>query len=173
KTGTLTRSEMTIERLMTASGCARLTGVGYVPEGTVEVDGAELRDEALRAEAILVLCGGSLAGNAQLQRTDDGGWQIQGDPTEAAFLVAERKLGLHERRARRFERVGEIPFTSERKMMSTLEIDHEHAGERVLVSKGAPDVLLERCTRARVGLDVVPLDDALRRRILADVESMT
>jgi potassium/sodium efflux P-type ATPase len=173
KTGTLTRSEMTIERLMTASGDARVTGVGYVPEGRVEVDGEALQDEAQRAEAILVLCGGSLAGNAQLRRTDSGEWEIQGDPTEAAFLVAERKLGVHERREQRFERVGEIPFTSERKMMSTIELDHEHGGERVLVAKGAPDVLLERCTRTRVAMEVVPLDDALRRRILADVDSLT
>ncbi len=173
KTGTLTRSQMTIERLMTASGAARVTGVGWAPHGRVEVDGAALRDEAQRAEAILVLSGGSLAGNAQLQRSADGGWAIQGDPTEAAFLVAERKLGVHERRERRFERVGEIAFTSERKMMSTIEVDHEHGDERVLVAKGAPDVLLARCTRARVGIDVVPLDDASRRRILADVDALS
>ncbi len=173
KTGTLTRSEMTIERLMTASGSARVTGVGYVPRGNVEVDGMPIQNEAHRAEAILVLCGGSLAGNAQLNRTATGDWEIQGDPTEAAFLVAERKLGVHERRERRFTRVGEIPFTSERKMMSAIEVDHEHGDERVLISKGAPDVLLERCTRARIGMDVVPLDDELRRRILTDVDSLT
>ncbi|MCC6869203.1 MAG: cation-translocating P-type ATPase [Burkholderiales bacterium] len=173
KTGTLTRSEMTIERLMTASGTARVTGVGYVPQGSVEVDGAPLQDEAQRAEAILVLSGGSLAGNAQLRRTSEGSWEIEGDPTEAAFLVDERKLGVHERREQRFERVGEIPFTSERKMMSTIELDHEHGDERVLITKGAPDVLLERCTRARLGMEVVPLDDGLRRRILADVDSLT
>ena len=66
----------------------------------------------------VVLSGGSLASNADLQQRD-GDWQIQGDPTEAAFLVAERKLGVTERRVRRFERVAEIPFTSERKRMST------------------------------------------------------
>jgi Ca2+-transporting ATPase len=173
KTGTLTRSEMTIERLITASGSARVTGIGYVPQGRVEVDGAALQDEAQRAEAILVLSGGSLAGNAQLQRTADGDWQIQGDPTEAAFLVAERKLGVHEQRERRFERVAEIPFTSERKMMSTIEVDHAHGDELVLVAKGAPDVLLERCTRARTGWDVVPLDESLRKRILADVDALS
>jgi magnesium-transporting ATPase (P-type) len=173
KTGTLTRSEMTIERLMTASGAARISGVGYAPEGTVEVDGKALQDEAHRAEAILVLSGGSLAGNARLQRTADGVWQIQGDPTEAAFLVAERKLGAHEQRQQRFERIAEIPFTSERKMMSTIEVDHEHGDRRVPISKGAPDVLLERCTHARVGTDVVPLDDELRHRILADVDLLS
>jgi potassium/sodium efflux P-type ATPase len=173
KTGTLTRSEMTIERLITASGSAYVTGVGYVPQGNVEVEGAPLQDEAQRAEAILVLSGGSLAGNAQLRRTANGDWEIVGDPTEAAFLVAERKLGVHERREQRFERVGEIPFTSERKMMSTIELDHEHGDERVLISKGAPDVLLERCTCARVGMEVVPLDDGMRQHIRADVNSLT
>ena len=173
KTGTLTRSEMTIERLMTHSGSAHLTGAGYVPKGSIQVDGADLRDEAHRAEAILVLSGGSLAGNAHLQEMPDGSWTIQGDPTEAAFLVAERKLGVHERRLERFDRVAEIPFTSDRKMMSTIEVDSEHDNERVLVSKGAPDVLLERCTRTRVGLEVVPLDEPLRQRILADVDTLT
>src|SRR5690606_25785630 len=173
KTGTLTRSEMTIEQLMTASGSARVSGVSSSPRGSVEVDGERLRHEAQLAEAIVVLIGGSLASNAQLQRTDEGAWRIEGDPTEAAFLVAERKLDVHERRKRRFERIGELPFTSERKMMSTIELDHEHDNERVLVSKGAPDVLLERCTHARSGMDVVPLDDELRQRVLADVDALT
>ena len=68
--------------------------------------------------------------------------------------MAERKLGppeMRERRERRFERIGEIPFTSERKMMSTIEIDHEHDDEVVLITKGAPDVLLERCNRGAGG----------------------
>jgi magnesium-transporting ATPase (P-type) len=119
-----------------------------------------------------VLGGGSLASNAQL-REREGEWEIEGDPTEAAFLVAKRKLGTGERRKRRFERVGEIPFTSDRKRMSTLERDHEHQGEVVLVSKGAPDVLIQRCTRVRVGTDVVPLDASLFARIQADVEALT
>jgi len=173
KTGTLTRSEMTIEQLRTASGPARVSGVGYAPVGCVERDGEPLRDEAQRAEVVLLLSGGSLASNAQLRCTDEGAWQVEGDPTEAAFLVAERKLGAHERRERRFERIGELPFTSERKMMSTIVLDHERGDERVLVSKGAPDVLLGRCTHVRCGTDVEPLDDGMRRRILADVDALT
>ena len=173
KTGTLTRSEMTVQRLATATGRARITGVGYAPEGEVLAEGGAAPPPALRAEEIVVLGGGSLAGNAQLRQAADGSWEIQGDPTEAAFLVAERKLGAHARRARRFERVREIPFSSERKMMSTIEVDHEHGDERVLIAKGAPDVLLGRCTHVRIGMDVVPLEDALRARILADVDAMT
>ena len=173
KTGTLTRSEMTIERVMTASGDTHFSGVGYAPQGLVEHDGAELAAGPLREEAIVVLSGGSLAGNADLRQTEGGGWEIHGDPTEAAFLVAERKLGVTERRERRFERVAEIPFTSERKLMTTIERDHEHGDVLVAITKGAPDVLLGRCTRARVGMEIVALDDALRTRLLADVDTLS
>ncbi len=176
KTGTLTRAQMTIERVMTASGDTRVSGVGYAPEGRVEHNGAELVDGPLRAESIVVLSGGSLAGNADLRQDASGGWEIHGDPTEAAFLVAERKLGhgeISERRQLRFERIGEIPFTSERKLMTTIERDHEHDDQIVLITKGAPDVLLGRCNRARVGMQIVALDDALRARLLADVDTLS
>ncbi|WP_049764072.1 cation-translocating P-type ATPase [Polaromonas sp. JS666] len=176
KTGTLTRSEMTIERVMTASGETRITGVGYAPHGQVEHEGARLGAGALHAEHVVVLSGGSLAGNADLRQSEDGAWEIHGDPTEAAFLVAERKLGhaeMRERRERRFERIGDIPFTSERKMMSTIALDHEHGDAVVVVTKGAPDVLLGRCSRARVGMESVELDEALRAKILADVDTLS
>ena len=173
KTGTLTRSEMTIERVMTASGGTRITGVGYAPEGRVEHEGAELEAGPLLAEDIVVLSGGSLASNADLRRTAAGVWEIQGDPTEAAFLVAERKLGVTERRRRRFDRIREIPFTSERKMMSTIEVDHEHGDRVMVISKGAPDILLGRSTRVREGMEVVALDDAWRQRIITEVDALS
>ena len=173
KTGTLTRSEMTIQRVMTASGGSEVTGVGYAPEGRVEHPGGEPVSGAMLAEDIVVLSGGSLAGNADLREAPDGSWEIHGDPTEAAFLVAERKLGVAERRTRRFTRIREIPFTSDRKMMSSVEVDHEHGDQLIVVSKGAPDVLLQRCTRLRDGMNVIALDDARRRRILADVDKLS
>lgn len=173
KTGTLTRAEMTIERAATASGRSNVEGVGYAPQGQVRMEGKALRHGPAHSEHILLLSGGSLASNADLRQEADGTWVIQGDPTEAAFLVAERKLGVHERRGQRFERIGEIPFTSDRKMMSTLQVDREHNNERVIISKGAPDVLLERCTRVRVGMDVAPLSDDIRARALADVDELS
>ena len=173
KTGTLTRSEMTIERIMTASGGSRVTGVGYAPLGHLEIESGVAPEGALRAEHIVVLSGGSLAGNAGLRQAEDGSWEIQGDPTEAAFLVAERKLGVEGRRQQRFERIAEIPFTSDRKMMSTIELDHEHGGKRILITKGAPDVLMQHCNRIRIGLDVVPFDEAQRSHAHADVERLS
>ena len=173
KTGTLTRSEMTIERVFTASGHSRVTGIGYAPDGHVEHDGHPLADGPVHAEQVVVLSGGSLASNADLRQLPDGTWEIQGDPTEAAFLVAERKLGVSDRRARRFERVAEIPFSSDRKMMSTIERDRENGDALVVITKGAPDVLMQRCTRLRVGMDVVPFDEAARARALADVDHLS
>nr|WP_245862843.1 cation-translocating P-type ATPase [Georgenia soli] len=171
KTGTLTKNEMTIERVVTASGEVRLTGVGYRPDGEVLSAGGPLEDEALTREVGMVLGGGSLANDAQLTRRD-GEWEIQGDPTEAAFLVAAHKLQGTVDRVRTYERRGEVPFTSERKMMSAL-VDPEGDGAWALVTKGAPDVLLRRCTRQQVGSDVVPLDDARHARALADVEALS
>lgn len=176
KTGTLTRGEMTIQRVMTASGCSDITGVGYAPDGGAEAGGTALADGPLRQELVSVLDGGSQAGNAQLQQNEAGAWIVQGDPTEAAFLVAARKLnGADEAtmRQQRYQRIGEIPFTSQRKMMSTLEVDHAAADAHVLLSKGAPDVLLSHCTRVLQGGALVAIDAATRARILADVDSMS
>lgn len=172
KTGTLTRAEMTIVRVATASGVSDVTGVGYAPTGRVEHAGVALRSGPLHDENVAVLSGGSLAGNAVLQQAQGGDWQIQGDPTEAAFLVAEHKLGGTARREKRFSRLGEIAFTSDRKMMSTIEADHDHDDAPVVITKGAPGVLLARCTHLRVGMATVELDDARRQHILADVAAL-
>jgi calcium-translocating P-type ATPase len=88
-------------------------------------------------------------------------------------LVAERKLGVQERRARRFVRQRELPFSSERKMMSTIERDGEQGNALILITKGAPEVLIERCTRVRIGTEVVPLESAQRERIQADLEQLS
>ncbi|MDP2867397.1 cation-translocating P-type ATPase [Methyloversatilis sp.] len=179
KTGTLTRGEMTVQRVITASGRSDITGVGYAPKGRAEAAGAELSAGPLRQELQAVLRGGSLASNAHLQQDDAGTWVIQGDPTEAAFLVAERKLGDPAKSEaapgteERYARIGEIPFTSQRKMMSVLVVDHGDGDAHVLFTKGAPDVLLAHCTHARRGEATVALDDALHAQVLADVAAMT
>ncbi len=179
KTGTLTRNEMTIVKVVTPSVEVDVTGIGYEPVGEVRANGQPLHDEALRREVELVLEGGSLANDATL-RADGDRWEVLGDPTEAAFLVAERKLGLTAARSARFERVAEVPFTSERKLMTTVDLDseaehqphHHDRREFVLVTKGAPDVLLGRCSHERVGGDVIELTDERRDAIQSDVERL-
>lgn len=171
KTGTLTSNEMTLQRVMTYSGTVAITGLGYRPDGQVLVDGGEVTDPDLLTEVVVMLSGGALASNAEVSLVDDV-WRILGDPTEAAILVAELKLGASERRKRRFSRIGEVPFTSERKFVSTVQLDHEHEDRPVLVCKGAPDVLVEKCTRVKAGLRELPMDSELKARILADVDAM-
>ena len=173
KTGTLTRAEMTIERVITASGDTHVTGIGYAPEGHLDHDGIELKEGPLHQEIVVTLSGGSLAGNADLRLKEDNEWEIHGDPTDVAFLVAERKLGLTENREKRFERVGEIPFSSERKIMSAIALDHKHDNATIVITKGAPDVLLEKCNQIRIGVDVIALDNLRRELILAGVDKLS
>jgi P-type Ca2+ transporter type 2C len=171
KTGTLTRNEMTIHRIVTRAGEVEVTGAGYRPEGTFEAAGGPLGDGDLGHEVDVVLAVGTLANDASI-REEDGEWVAQGDPTEASFVVAATKAGLIERLDARFERVGELPFTSERKLMSTLLTDAERGGEVAVATKGAPDVLLARCTHEQVGREVVPLTAQRRGEILATVDRL-
>ncbi len=143
KTGTLTKDEMTVRRLWLSGRRFEVTGSGYDPHGAFENDHDLGPDfpcliEFLRAAA--------LASDARLVQ-EDGLWTIQGDPTEGALVVAAAKAGLSkESLDREWPRRAEIPFTSERKRMSTL-----HAGPdgEVLYCKGAPEVVLALCTRLR------------------------
>jgi P-type Ca2+ transporter type 2C len=172
KTGTLTRNEMTVRKVVTAGGAVDLTGTGYEPVGEMRQDGRPVDDDALLEEVEKTLAAGSLANNAALVQ-QGGRFTIQGDPTEGALVVAARKVGeaagkLHQR----FPRIGEVPFSSERKLMSTAHSDAEDA-ERVLVfAKGAPDVLLARCTEERVGGSTRALTPERREEISRSVDAL-
>ena len=172
KTGTLTRNEMTVREVVTASGRVSLSGTGYAPVGEVTRSGGGAVEGALRAELVRALAIADRANNAVVQE-QNGRWSVQGDPTEGALIVAARKAGLQaEALEARFQRIGEVPFSSERKLMSTVHTDAERS-ERVLVfSKGAPDVLLARCTAELVGEEQRPLTDTRRREILGANEEL-
>jgi Ca2+-transporting ATPase len=91
-----------------------------------------------------------------------------GDPTEAALVVAARKAGLAESQlSARLPRIGEVPFSSERKLMSTVHTDTERSDRLLVFSKGAPDVLLTRCSQELVGSESRPLTEARRAEIRA------
>ena len=171
KTGTLTKSEMTIVKVVTPSGEADVTGSGYRPEGEIVAGGRTIDDPVLLDEIRLMLAGGSLANDASL-RHDGENWVIHGDPTEAAFLVAEVKAGASDARKARFERVGEIPFSSQRKLMTTLERDAEREERIDVITKGAPDVLLARCTHERVAGEVHELTGERRDEVLATIDRL-
>ena len=166
KTGTLTKNEMTVRVVVTASGRVTFEGSGYSPEGTVRADGGLPLEGARRVEIERALAVADRANNATV-RQQDGRWTIQGDPTEGALLVAARKCGLDPAALdQRLPRVGEVPFSSERKLMSTIHRDtgREHAG--IVFTKGAPDVLLGRCTFEVFGDGRRALTPARRAEIL-------
>jgi Ca2+-transporting ATPase len=171
KTGTLTKNEMTVRTVITASGRADFGGIGYEPKGEVLHDGEPL-EGALRHEVERTLRAATLANNSVLQQRD-GRWSIQGDPTEGSLKVASAKLGLRsDALESRFARMAEVPFSSERKMMSTVHDDAEMTDRVVIFAKGAPDVLLARCSHERVGEESVSLTEQRRKEILASVDQM-
>jgi Ca2+-transporting ATPase len=171
KTGTLTKNEMTVRVVVTASGRVTFTGSGYAPEGEARRDDGGPIDGALRAELDRALAVADRANNAVVSE-QDGRWIVEGDPTEGALLVAARKAGISERElSDRLPRVGEVPFTSERKLMTTVHRD-ERAQRTVVFTKGAPDVLLARSTRELVGEDPRPLTEARRAEIEGLIESL-
>ncbi|MBO3841283.1 MAG: cation-translocating P-type ATPase [Candidatus Brockarchaeota archaeon] len=144
KTGTITKGEMTVRKLYVEDKLFEVTGVGYEPKGEFR-----LGDDSVKPEGSLelLLRIGVLCNNASLRRNDKNNtWEIFGDPTEGALIVAAAKAGLEKGALEeRFPRIGEIPFTSERKRMTTIHKTPD--GEIHAYMKGAPEIVLERCTR--------------------------
>jgi Ca2+-transporting ATPase len=172
KTGTLTKNEMTVRAVVTASGRVNLVGTGYDPQGEVRSDGGRPIDGALRTELERALATGDRANNAVLQE-HDGRWTVQGDPTEGALVVAARKAGLQDEALdARFERLGEVPFSSERKLMSTIHSDAESQERLLVFTKGAPDILLARCSHELVGEMTRTLTSERRAGILRNNEAL-
>jgi Ca2+-transporting ATPase len=173
KTGTLTRNEMTVRVLITPSARIEVTGTGYAPAGELRVAGEPLASHpAASQEAMGALTAGFLSNNATVM-SEDGRWRALGDPTEGALKVAALKAKLDPATLDgRFPRVGEVPFSSERKLMSTAHSDTHTAGRVVLVAKGAPDVLLARCTHERVGRNDRPLDEARRTALRGAIDGL-
>src|SRR5690606_38850283 len=164
KTGTLTKNEMTVRVVATASGRVSFSGSGYAPSGSVRAPDDAVPSGALQYELERVLTAAERANNADVQERE-GRWTVQGDPTEGALLVAARKAGLSDEvLAESLPRVAEIPFSSERKLMST--INRSTDGDRLIIfSKGAPDVLLGRCSSELAGEDERPLTPERRDEI--------
>ena len=172
KTGTLTKNEMTVRVVVTASGRVSVGGTGYEPTGDVRREDGGAIDGALRVELVRALAAADRANNAVLHERD-GRWTVQGDPTEGALIVAARKAGLEEEALdARFARVAEVPFSSERKLMSTIHTDAERQEHLLVFTKGAPDILLSRCAQELVGEEIRPLTAERRAEIVQSNEEL-
>lgn len=174
KTGTLTRNEMTVRMVVTASGAVTFDGTGYAPVGALTVEGGgDLGgDGKLAREVERALTAADRANNAELHERD-GQWSVEGDPTEGALLVAARKAGLDAGTLeQRFGRLGELPFSSERKLMSTIHRDTQDPARVVVFSKGAADRLLELCQSELVGDETRPLTPERRKAVLQSANDL-
>jgi len=156
KTGTLTKGEMTVRRLYAQGRAVEVSGVGYAPDGALDV---APDDSSLE----LLLKAGILASDAVLAN-DGGRWFVKGDPTEGALIVLAAKAGLDAAQVRGSSpRTQEIPFSSERKRMTTVHAMPD--GRRLAFTKGAPEVLLERCAFVLRGGEKAALDSGERSRL--------
>ena len=167
KTGTLTRNEMTVREVFAAGASVTLIGSGYEPGGEVTVDGIAVEAPD---PVVDLLRTAALASDATLVRDADSRWVIRGDPTEGALVVAAAKLGMNKLDLEaEYPRTAEVPFSSERKRMTTL---HETPGGTTACSKGATEVVLDACTTVLEYGGIAPLDATVREEILARTETM-
>jgi Ca2+-transporting ATPase len=163
KTGTLTKNEMTVRQMFAGDRMLEVSGTGYDPAGAVLEAGQQV-EPSPGVQAMLSAA--TLASDARLI-VHEGRPQIEGDPTEGALVVAAIKVGLKPADLNTREpRVGEIPFTSERRRMTTL---HTTSSGAIAYSKGAADDIVAGCTRQFRPDGEIPLTDECRQRVL-DVE---
>ena len=156
KTGTLTRDEMTVRRIVTGENVVDVTGAGYEPKGEFYSGGKTVDvSPALRG----LLTAAILCNDAHLVQ-EGGQWEIRGDPTEGGLVVAAAKAGIRKEEVeKRHPRVDEVPFSSETKRMTTV---HTVDDKRIAYAKGAPEIILDACA----------IDAAEKERFLKEAQTM-
>ncbi|NOZ22015.1 MAG: cation-translocating P-type ATPase [Planctomycetes bacterium] len=166
KTGTLTKNEMTVQALyLPGHGVFHVTGEGYDPNhGEIEHLHEGKQQALMRLLQAVTMC------NNAKQTTKDGKETYLGDPTEIALLVVAEKGG-HDiaETLSKYPRLDEIPFTSDRQMMTTI---HEVDGKKMAILKGAPEVILERCTHVYEDGHTEPMTDKERNEIKSVLEDL-
>jgi Ca2+-transporting ATPase len=171
KTGTLTESQMTVTRLWFGGETYEVTGSGLDPEGEFRRDGEAIPSQAVEP---LLRCG-AVCNNAE-RASDDDEKEYFGDPTEVALVVSAAKAGIGGGEGssgggsadERGDRVAEVPFSSERQRMTVVVREGEG---HTAYTKGAPEVVLDRCDSVLVDGEVRELTDETRERIRERVES--
>ncbi len=165
KTGTLTKGEMTVRKIYVGNKVIDVTGVGYEAKGEFLLN-EEAFDPKNDDDLRLLLGAAALCTNAQYEEGS-----IIGDTTEGALIIAAAKAGMLKKDLEKvYPRVHEVPFTSERKRMTTVHKSSD--GNLLVYVKGAPEVVLERCTHVLIDGKIVVLTDKKRRGILEINEKM-
>jgi Ca2+-transporting ATPase len=166
KTGTLTTGEMTLREIQTFR-TIYVDGPGYTPVGSFSEQGKLIDPQ--ETDLIRLLKIGALANNADIEKAD-GNWRIVGDPTEGAVIVAAKKAGILEKIRESCTRIVEYPFDSDRRRMTT--VDETKDGGRIVSMKGAPEAVLERCTKIARADGVFPITDEDKKGIQARADGM-
>lgn len=170
KTGTMTKGEMTVQRICIGDDVVKVSGVGYEPEGVFT---AENRKIGMECEDLLtLLTAAALCNDAKLEKNSaTGRWIVKGDPTEGALVVAAAKCRLWKEDIEKQQpRIGEIPFSSESKRMTTI---HLISGRKKMAyMKGAPEIVLTKCSKIMSNGKVTALTSNDEARILGTNEAM-
>jgi len=178
KTGTLTQNKMTVEKIYVNGQTLKVTGNGYNPEGKFLKGDSEVPEDDKHLRILLLgaaLCNDS---NIYKEEEEEDGWKITGDPTEAALVVAAAKAGFEKSELdRKYPRLGEIPFSSESKRMTTFNKLEDNPGsfpdsELVAFSKGAPEVILSSCTKIFLNGEMKALTPEKHQEISGQVKEL-
>lgn len=169
KTGTMTKGEMTVQRIFASNQSIKVSGIGYEPKGDFLIEGRRADHNSVPLNPLLTAA--TLCNDAELAKdTVTEKWIIKGDPTEGALIVVAAKAGLwKEQLEKQSPRVWELPFSSETKRMTTV---HTVSGKKIAYMKGAPEIVLDKCTRALTNCKAIKLTDKDRSEILKVNEAM-
>lgn len=166
KTGTLTRNEMTVQRVVTSEHVFGVEGVGYAPVGSFRID-SRIVDPERYPSLSLAIRAGVLCNDASLTRTEES-WRVEGDPTEGALLVLGGKAGFaHEFGNVAWPRSDSIPFESQHRFMATFHKDGDN--QPWIFAKGAPERILDMCDMQLDSIGERPLDVDYWRRMATDI----
>jgi Ca2+-transporting ATPase len=168
KTGTMTKGEMTVRSIYVNDQTVKVTGIGYAPEGEFQINDKKVEpDESLKELLkVSILCNDS----GLEQDSETGKWSVKGDPTEGALVVAAQKAGITKDILDQQEpRIQEVPFSSERKRMTTI---HTKEGKKVAYMKGAPEMVIERCSKIMLNGKIQPFTKENQAKHVQVTESL-
>ncbi len=164
KTGTLTQNEMTVVKAYTDGKIFDITGIGYEPKGEFKIDGNSIDPKNVDGLNKLITIS-ALCNDATLEKNEEG-YRILGDPTEGALITLAGKGNIFKDEInKKFPRIEEIPFDSDRKMMTTFH-DNYIPNKVVSFTKGAPDIVISKCNQIYINGEIKPLTDELKEKIM-------
>lgn len=168
KTGTLTKNEMTVRRIFVNNKIFKVSGSGYEPKGKFTYNGKETK---IDDEMEMLMRIGALCNSTYFREIEKGKWGIIGDPTEGALLVLAAKAGVWKNELiKKFKVIGELPFDSERKRMTTM---HKNGTKTLAYLKGAPESVIEVSSKIIENGKIRKMTAKDKKRIMEATDSLT